>query len=428
VFFRHDESFALVVRQAPEGPIGAAPRVPLEEDELLVCDVLRRAGATQIAATDIDLSRRQAFVLAEAHAVGVAAALWSVLPRDTTTTQGALDAIDRALAAHGAGTLLRHRSIDVEHAPRAPLTATTVGAALGELTDRLASRADGAAGSALVGADAVAGAPLAMGAGSVDAQLGQLLAFLNAHLGSRSEAHPAAAISLLDSGGAFTGTNLAAVLLELVRAFNSEHYRGNETSPGMHKAIHQPVLGSGRVLLWEARGTGAVAARARFYLDDTSLWITLNAQWNGAQWVRDTADHCGGLRLSRDEFELVHYGLAIPTGFTTWQRRWTLPMGGAVNTAFETSALVTEVGHLSLEATNCGAAALSIAMGCAATFRTRLPAPPSSVTFAPLSTSPGWTGTPSVYRSTRDGLSCYAFSLTDPGRTAWWHGTFTAVA
>jgi hypothetical protein len=53
---------------------------------------------------------------------------------------------------------------------------------------------------------------------------------------------------------------------------------------------------------------------------------------------------------------------------------------------------------------------------------------PSLVMFFAFMISLGWTGTPSVYRSTRDGLGCYAFSLTDPGRAAWWHGTFTAVA
>lgn len=428
VFFRREESFALVVRQAPEGPIGSAPRVPLEDDELLVCDVLRRAGATQIAATDIDVTRRQAFVLAHAEAVGVLARLWTVLPRDVTTVQSTFDAIDRLLEAHVLGVSLQHRSTDIVHAPVAPLRALNVGAALGEILDRLASRVDGAPGSALVGADAIPGTPSGIAAGSVDAQLSQFLGILNTHLGSRSGAHPAAAVSLLDSGGAFAATNVASVLAELVAAFNVEHYRGNESSAGLHKAIHQPALGSGRVLLWEARGTGAAAGRARFYLDDSSLWITINAQWSGSQWVRDAADHCAGLRLSKDDFALMQYSGSLPASFTTWQKQWTLPMSGLVNTAFETTALVSEVGHVSLEATNCGTAALSIALGCAVTFRTRLPAPPSSVTFTSLTTSPGWTGTPTVYRSTRDGFGCFAFSATDPGRAAWWHGTFLAVA
>jgi len=251
---------------------------------------------------------------------------------------------------------------------------------------------------------------------------------LNTHLSSRSEAHPAVAISLLDSAGAFASTNVASILAELVAALNADHYRGNEPNHGMHKAIHQPVLGSGRVLLWDARGTGAAAARLRLYLDDSSLWVTMNAAWSGTAWVRDTADHCGGLRLSRDDFELMQYAGSTPASFTTWQKRWTLPMNGLVNSAFETSALTSDVGHVSLEATNTGAAAASISMGCAVTFRTRMPAPPSSVTFSALTTSPGWTGTPAVLRSTRDGLGCYAFSFTDPGRAAWWHGTFLAVA
>jgi len=62
VFFRRDESFAIIVRQAPEAAEGSASRVSLVEDELLVCDVRRRAGQTQIAAVDIDTARRQSFL------------------------------------------------------------------------------------------------------------------------------------------------------------------------------------------------------------------------------------------------------------------------------------------------------------------------------------------------------------------------------
>ena len=47
VFFRRDESFELVVRQAPEGAIGVAPKPALQADELLLCDVRRRPGQTQ---------------------------------------------------------------------------------------------------------------------------------------------------------------------------------------------------------------------------------------------------------------------------------------------------------------------------------------------------------------------------------------------
>jgi len=65
VFFRRDESFQIVVRQAPEGPSGGAAKVPLVEGELLVCDVLREAGQTQILDANIDVFRRQAFIFAQ---------------------------------------------------------------------------------------------------------------------------------------------------------------------------------------------------------------------------------------------------------------------------------------------------------------------------------------------------------------------------
>lgn len=51
-----------MVRQGPEGDVGAASRVALQEDELLVCDVLRQHGQTQIIAANIDTTRRQAFI------------------------------------------------------------------------------------------------------------------------------------------------------------------------------------------------------------------------------------------------------------------------------------------------------------------------------------------------------------------------------
>src|SRR5690554_5305055 len=39
VYFRRDESFEIVVRQAPEGALGAGTKVALQQDELLICDL-----------------------------------------------------------------------------------------------------------------------------------------------------------------------------------------------------------------------------------------------------------------------------------------------------------------------------------------------------------------------------------------------------
>lgn len=79
VLFRRDESFELVVRQAPEGAIGVAPKPALQADELLLCDVRRRPGQTQILVADIDTSRRQAFIFAQGTSVSVVTGTWSIL-------------------------------------------------------------------------------------------------------------------------------------------------------------------------------------------------------------------------------------------------------------------------------------------------------------------------------------------------------------
>ncbi len=104
IYFRRDESFELVVRQAAEGPSGTASRVALQADELLVCDVLRRPGQTQIIASDINTTRRQAFVFAQGTAVGVQTGLWSILQPASGTVQAALDEVDAELTDHFGGS------------------------------------------------------------------------------------------------------------------------------------------------------------------------------------------------------------------------------------------------------------------------------------------------------------------------------------
>ncbi|MCL2777968.1 MAG: hypothetical protein FWD73_08185 [Polyangiaceae bacterium] len=93
-------SFELVVRQAPEGAIGVAPKPALQADELLICDVHRRPGQTQIFATDIDISRRQAFIFAQGSSVSVVTGAWSILQPLAATVQAALDEIDAELRDH----------------------------------------------------------------------------------------------------------------------------------------------------------------------------------------------------------------------------------------------------------------------------------------------------------------------------------------
>ncbi len=202
VFFRRDESFELVVRQGPAGAAGSATKVALRPDELLVCDVLRREGQTQIVGADIDSSRREAFVFASGDAVRILSGLWRVLSPALDTSQAAFDAVDAELAGHFAGTSRRHGAGHVDIAPHGFLTATDVQGAVRGIVDGLASVAPGSAGATRVGSDAAPGSPHGLPPGTVRSQLAQLLGFINAHESATTGAHPARAISTRARGGA----------------------------------------------------------------------------------------------------------------------------------------------------------------------------------------------------------------------------------
>ena len=214
VYFRRDESFQFIVRQGVEAAAGASVPVPLEDDALLVCDVKRRFGQTQIQAGDIDLSLRQPFVFARADAVQVQPGLWRVLAPAAPTAQASLDAADGVLSDHLSGAARRHGADAIDFVPHAFLASKTLGAALGELVDDLLAVV-APAGASRIGVDAIPGTPAALQQGSVRSQLAQLLGALNTHLGAASGAHAASAIAATPFGQVTT-TNAQAQLQQLV--------------------------------------------------------------------------------------------------------------------------------------------------------------------------------------------------------------------
>jgi hypothetical protein len=220
VMFRRDESFELVVRQAPEGVIGAAPKAALQADELLVCDVRRRPGQTQVLASDIDQSRRQAFIFAQAGALGVISGAWNILAPALETVQATFDDVDAKLREHFTAAARRHNAAAIDYAPHGFLAGANLQAALNELVDDLSSGTVGASGGTRVAVDAAPGAPNALPAGSVKSQLVGLLGFLNAHVGASSSAHKATAIAALPFSHV-TSTNVQAQLQEIVSDLES---------------------------------------------------------------------------------------------------------------------------------------------------------------------------------------------------------------
>lgn len=215
IFFRRDEGFELVVRQGPPAAAGAAPRLPLQQDELLVCDVLRRSGQTQIVQSDIDTSRRQAFVFAQGDSVGVFADLWRVLNPGVPTMQATLDDLDATLDQHFTAGGRRHDATAIDYAPTGFLSEQNVKAALDQLVALLSATAANSPGASRIGADAVPGTPNALAASNVDQQLAQLLAWLNVHLGDTAGAHAGSAISA-NPFSWVTGTSVQQQLQQIV--------------------------------------------------------------------------------------------------------------------------------------------------------------------------------------------------------------------
>jgi hypothetical protein len=509
VFFRRDESFELVVRQAPEGAIGVAPKPALQADELLLCDVRRRPGQTQILVADIDTSRRQAFIFAQGTSVSVVTGTWSILQPLAATVQAALDEADAELRDHFTAVARRHAATAIDYAPHGFVGAGNVQAAVDELIDDLATGAVGSSGASRVGVDAAAGAPNALPAGSVKSQLAQLLGFLNTHVSAptgahnaaaiaatphnnvagtnvqaqlqeivtdlvatgaaspgaglvgvdaiagaptaiaagtlraalvtllgglnghvnqASGAHAASAVSVADSGNNLNAANVEAALAEILDAFEDDHFRGNEANAGQHRSIHIPPLGGTKALILDANASGTAATRLRVYSDTGSIWFTLNASWDGAQWVRDASGtFCGAFRFARNEIEFLHEDSFAAT-FTTWTRTWRLPMSSTVNSAFELTGTVREVGRVGMEWSNADSATRSLASGGSVTFRNRFPATPSSITFSALNTSSGFSGSPTTYFADRDGFGFFSYQTMAGTSTVWWFGTYTAIA
>ena len=220
VYFRRDESFEVVVRQGAQAPIGASSKVPLQESELLICDVLRSHGQLQIQAGDIDSSRRQAFIFANGDSVEVTTGLWNILQPVLDNAQATFDEVDAELNDHFTGAARRHPATDIDYPAHGFIASTNVGDAIDELVDELSSASGGSPGASKVGADAAVGVPHSLAAANVDTHLSQLLGWLNGHVGAPAGAHDASAISALPHAH-IGATNVQSQLQEVVSDLES---------------------------------------------------------------------------------------------------------------------------------------------------------------------------------------------------------------
>ena len=221
VFFRRDESFQIIVRQGAQAPAGSAPKVALVEDELLVCDIRRTPGQTQIYQVDIDTSRRQSFLFAQAQALEVMSNGWKALQPAANTVQSALDSADELLDGHFRAVSSRHAAEDVDYTPHGFVAAGSVQGAIDEIVDDISSVAVGSSGASTVGAEGVPGTPHALSPGNVNTQLTQLLSRLNDHVSALQNSHAASSISA-GPHAHITTRNVQEQLQEIVDSLASQ--------------------------------------------------------------------------------------------------------------------------------------------------------------------------------------------------------------
>ncbi|MBI3184821.1 MAG: hypothetical protein HYZ28_22005, partial [Myxococcales bacterium] len=206
VFFRRDESFKFIVAQGAEAAAGSAIPPPLRSDAILLADITRTFGQTQVLNSNISTARRQdAFVS-------------SGSPRSIRRGR-TLEAVADLLTfynAHANGTADRHPAAAVDYAGGGAWAdggtnpAATVEAQLDKVVADLAA----ASGAPKVGAAATAGSPNALTAGSVRSQLDALLGFINSHINNASGAHAASATSYAGGGSWADGTTNPATTVE----------------------------------------------------------------------------------------------------------------------------------------------------------------------------------------------------------------------
>jgi hypothetical protein len=400
---------ATAIDYAPHGFVGAG-NVQAAVDELiddLAAGAVGSSGASRVG-------------------VDAAAGAPNALPAGSVKSQ--LAQLLGFLNTHVSAPTAAHNAAAIAATPHNNVAGTNVQSQLQEIVTDLVATGAASPGAGLVGVDAIAGAPTAIAAGTLRAALVTLLGGLNGHVNQASGAHAASAVSVADSGNNLNAANVEAALAEILDAVEGDHFRGNEANAGQHRAIRQPPLGGTKALILDSNASGAAATHLRIYADGSSVWFTLNASWDGAQWVRDSGGtFCGAFRFARNEIEFLHEDSFAAT-FTTWTRTWRLPMSSTVNSAFELTGTVREVGRVGMEWSNADSATRTLAGGGSVTFRNRFPATPSSITFSALNTSSGFSGSPSSYFADRDGFGVFSYQTMASLSTVWWFGTYTAIA
>lgn len=172
VFFSRAESYAIVVKQGAEALSPTPP--PLEAGKVLLCDITRTFGQTQILNANISFARRQdMFRLAPSGSYALTG----------FTTKAIAQALQDALNAHVTGSVGAHAATAISYAGGPAWRDATTNPATtveGQLDKILTDLGDSAVnGAARVSSLIVTGVNVALAAGSTRTQIVSLLAQLD---------------------------------------------------------------------------------------------------------------------------------------------------------------------------------------------------------------------------------------------------------
>ena len=261
--------------------------------------------------------------------------------------------------------------------------ATTVEAQLDKIISDLAAQTASDDGAERIGAQAVAGSPSSLAVGSVRSQLDALLGFVNVS----------------------ARTNVAQTWTD------TQQFDGpaGEQNPSLTTVINP----TNRKLLWQVTG-GTYGLR--LYYTDRTIEITLNARWDGTQWVKDTTSFFSA-RFFHNNFESrfqLHASATSPFVDSEWtgsvSRQFVFDTDGIADGEALTMGRERDVpsGPLTgYSATEGEWGSTQANIGGGASFASgRLPAAPSSITFT-VHSQFNTSNSPSAFVSQRMGVGWF---------------------
>jgi len=148
------------------------------------------------------------------------------------------------------------------------------------------------------------------------------------------------------------------------------------------RQLEPPVT---RKLLWQIAGVAGVY-NYRLYAASRTFELTLNAQWNGAQWVKDTTTLASAkLELNNFELRISSDDAQVSPFADVWASSIGIPVAGHGQQSLDAGGNWTSPGPTETYIAWQGVSGANIGrVGAGASFRKAFPATPSSITFVLL--------------------------------------------